>query len=1371
MEIGNVIRAERAKRGWDQAALAGRLGGNVRQQAVSGWERGLSRPTRKMIGTLAKVLEMEPTVLFNAAGYTNESSDSATVRPPVRPLATSLPLDELPADRFEQFSADLVQLLHRKTKVSKYGEQGHKQHGVDGVARHGKKYKATFQSKKRKQFGPEKVREAVKAVTIEADEHILLLSRVATPDAREEIKKHAQWDLWDQEDISRKVRNLPTEDARRLVDTYFPGWRESFLGIKEPGPWLTPDEFFQRFTGDLIYTHSWKLVGRAEPLENVRKFLTSKDRVAIISGRGGSGKTRLLKEVAGRASKAGFKTFFLETGGDPTPASYELLPADENLLMVIDDAHERSDVAEIVAGVLRRNEKAKILLAMRPYGFSQLAIDLRRVSIHPSELPTWKLDDLKVAEAEALAKEVMGAKADENVVKRLARLTHDCPLVTVVGAGLIKRELLNPDRLESDESVQQEILRAFRDALIADPRSGSSKIFTSLLNALAALQPVPIKSEDFTKALETLTGSPLSEILPHLRRLEDSGVLMRRGQSIRIVPDLLGDVILTEACFDQRSGISTGYLEDIHHKVAGEPLQHLLINASRVDWRISRRGIDAPSLIESLWSAIEEEFRQAGIRGRQQIIKLVQKVAYFQPERALGLAQWAIENPTNVVEKVDHPLASLSKLTYDEVLHEIPQILKLVAYTYEHLPTAADLLWELAKTDHRPLNQHPYHPMRVLGDLASYERGKPIGFNYLIFDTAARWFDDKDLSELPHSPFDVLEALMVTEGFDDSTEGLTVTWHPYGIKVEAVKTLRDKVTKRITQEIESGDLRRSVRAIKAAGDSLRYPSGLFGREVSNHEQAKWTPVFIAIMKQLARPIGKQDQDPVIGIALQRDLQWHTRFSKTATKNAARDLVSKLPKSLEHEVALALHDGWGRISFEHIEDHSKVELQKQTWFEKLAKKLTSEKSDREILDLVTERLNAHKTAFGDYGTPGPFVWALVTARSSVGEALCELAIKYPGSPLESVLAVALSNIAEREPNKVQQIASKLLAKKQLRLTQGLAQALGWNRGLRNMFNGEKELLLELAINRDEYVRNSVVRAAQLISKEHPVDAAEVLSQIPFADSAVVAREVFSTFVRDGYLKWESLSTEQSEQMWDQLRRCPSIDDYNVMEFLSEYSKNQPDKALTLLKERIERAEQSAKGYRDNEFRPIPYHWDSPLQVRGSAQLVPRLREIHGWMAKKLDSWQRQKMGTDIFWLVAGEVDQEVVDVLDEALRSGDETHLDAIVNILHDAPKTLVWDHSDFVSRALNTAAKFGKKTLQKVSGSLYATVAYGSRSGTPGEPFPEDVEQRDKSLEILSKLPPGSVEANFYDSLLKGAQQNIKRNLEEDEKLMDDREW
>src|SRR5665647_3124593 len=220
------------------------------------------------------------------------------------------------------------------------------------------------------------------------------------------MAKYPHWELWDGEDIARFIRTRMTMDAAvRLVDTYFHNHREPFLGVARPGPWVTANDFYAPASGDQIFTHDWSLAGRITELADLREAVRAgRHGIARLVARGGLGKTRLLRSVAEAFETEKWFVRFLPYGAKADPEAFELLPSTGPLLVIIDDGHDRSDIAEILAHLRRRNLDSKLLIAMRPYGEVGLSQDLRRAGILLSELSTTTLADLTQDEAENLAR-------------------------------------------------------------------------------------------------------------------------------------------------------------------------------------------------------------------------------------------------------------------------------------------------------------------------------------------------------------------------------------------------------------------------------------------------------------------------------------------------------------------------------------------------------------------------------------------------------------------------------------------------------------------------------------------------------------------------------------------------------------------------------------------------------------------------------------------------------------------------------------------------------------------------------------------------------------------------------------------------------
>lgn len=1370
-KIGELIRQERQGRGWDQATLARELG-DVGQQTISRWERGLSRPRRNMVARLASTFGLEVDDLLKASGFVTPTADNpGQVRRPVRPRLTLLPVADLAPDRFEELVADVAHHLYPKAHVSRYGSQGHKQYGVDVIAQKGSRTLATFQCKRHAQFGPKDVRDAVSAVGIKAREHILVLTRTASPECRKEIATHSGFSLWDIEDLSRVIRTrLQADAAIRIVDTYFPGWREALLGVSEPGPWLTAEEFFRPFRGAQVYTHEWQLVGRSDELGAIAAFVSEGEGpLGMIVGRGGIGKTRLLKAVAERAEGQTIATRFVSGSTELKSEHFELLPTYSALLVVIDDAHDRADLANVVAGIVRARPSARVLAALRPYGLSSLALDFRRLGLHSSEVQTWTLTDLKTSDAETLARNALGPELPERMVRRLAAVTADCPLITVVGGVLIRRGKLDPACLDHEDRIRSEILRAFRDALVADPVSGDPALRRAVLDGVAVLQPFRGDDPAFQSALASLIKAPFDRAVGHLKGLEDAGVLLRRGSSLRIVPDLLGDVILAEACFDERSGGSTGYVERARATSEGEPLQHIFVNATRIDWHVRHDRAEAPHLAVGLWDAVEQELRSAGIRGRRNLLQLLRKVAYFEPGRILGIARWVMDNPTDALEEIDEVFGRLYAPSYADVLQDLPPLLQAASYNIEFLPAAADLLWQLAQQDTRPTNQHPAHALRVLRDLAEYQIGKPLRVNELILAAAERWLSD-GRSEWTHSPFEVLEPLLATEGTDDRFESFRIYFTPFAINMESVGPLRHRVIGLALREITATDPRRAVRAVEAIEEAVRYPAGMFGRQIPDSERDDWTSGFMVTIEQVGEIASDKGLDPAVAIAVRKALSWHANYSRTPTREAARRALKRLPKDPRFQLALHIYDGWGHLTQGRTNDYQKAEKQKQLRMQALADALISQYTDDELVELLTERLISQTRAFESTGgNAGPFVWTLVATKPSIGAMLCAQVVRDPGSLLLQVLSVALAALAESAPLEAMRAVEALIKTGTLEVRRGVAQALGWNRGSRSaLLENELEIIRALAHDKDPFVRCSIVRAAQRLAGSHLPEAIELIAEIPFADSERVAEELFSVLGPQGELRWQQLPRTKLDCVVEQLRTCPSIEDYHVTAFLAALSEENPILVADLLKKRVEHNEELDSG---GDYRALPFHWDHALKIRGHQHHPNVLRDICIWIAAKPDSWHRQEMGADLFKEVAQGFDQTVMTVLDEAIAGVDAAQLGAVVAILHKAPRHVIFDEVDFVRRVLEAGSRFGDEHVQRVGGAFHSAVTSGVRSGIPGEPFREDLDQRDRSAEIAGQLPRGSLEERFYRSLQESAEQSIRWHADHHEREADGRDW
>jgi len=1351
-ELGQLIREHREALGLDQAELAALL--SVGQQAVSGWERGQSRPRRAMLTDVAQALSVDEEALVDAGGYRLLPS---TVRIPVRPLTRALPLDDLSEERFEDLLADVMALMFPTGHASRFGGRGHKQFGMDILVTESAANLAIGQCKRHREFGPAAVHAAITEVTIEAGENYLFLSRLtASPAARKEAAKHINWELWDGEDISRYIRSLPREQAVRMVDTYFPGHRESFLGIASPGPWLLPEEHFDA-TRSAMFNQEWGLVGRQEQLDAMAAAAYQPTAtLALVVGAGGVGKTRLLKALADAAPTQHTQVRILPGDAQVPAADFELLPFQGKLIVVIDDAHELTELASVVSGIWRRHRDASIVLATRPYGVRTLKEGLARAGLLPEDHTEVELGDLHIEDATTLAREALGRDVPQGVALRLAVLTTDCPLATVVGGVLIKRGKLYVGALEQDDNVRVQIMRGFRDALVKDPFADDLPTRSAVLDAVAALQPFHTNDTSARDSLSAIVGKTYDTLHKHLRSLENAGILRRHGDSVRIVPDLLGDVLLTDAAFGDGNVHGTGYLARIEPLVGGTSAEHLFVNVNRVDWQVRNKRTDVPSLADSLWAAFRARIEDADLIGRRDLIQLLAKVAYFQPERALDVTRWLIDNPTEHISDENSAWRQYTSHNYTEVLHALPRAVKFPAMNLATLPAAIGQLWELAQADARPTNPNPEHALRILRELAEFERAKLVAFNSKIVDVVSTWFADG----LRLSPFEVLEPMLATEGDDSSFHAHAITFRPYSLNPTGVMRIRKRVIDLAFDELTSSDLGRAGAAVKFLKSALRYPFGTFGRTVSNDEREGWTPGFVDTIERLGAAATTAVLDPAVLVAIRHALHWHENYGGSTTRAAAERAVQALPGGVESLLALVVHDGWGGLVRDRGDDYQALETKLLELIKEVVEGLLSYDDDR-VVELLVARLRTDREVNGSAeGHPGPFLAGLIKARPTLAHALLEhiRAHTWPND-LDSVLPVILAALAEDDPATAMDDARDFLARGPADRRRAVAQALSWNRGARELHAGELDLLLKLASDPDPAIRRSAARAAQILARREAGEASTLLAAIRFADCKEVAGDIFMCFRAQLGVSWIHFSERQQNAIRDDLVALADIDAHSITEMLATRSATEPEWVIRLLQDRVERAEnlQPLDGY-----RATPFGWGNHLRIRETSGFIAGLNCILNWIADSLDSWTGRRMGADLFAAVATGYDSQVVEVLTNALTSGSKDMTRAVATVLRGAGRTLIWDQPDFVRMALHAAERLGEEVLRDMIDSLWEATISGIRSGTPGEPFPETVNQRDRSREIAERLPAGSLEERFYSDMAKSAENDIARELADD---------
>jgi transcriptional regulator with XRE-family HTH domain len=1293
------------------------------QQTVSRWEAGQSRPRDKQIPLIAAVLKASVSDLLAASGFTRKTVVVSFDQP--------FPIDGLTPDSFERFCRHFLQAMYPEARVEHAGGQGHTQDGLDVTADFPDGTTFSFQCKRTGEFGPQKVHSAVAKHTVAAAKKVLLLTKIASPQARAAMKMHPGWEIWDREDISHKIRQLSIDDQIRLVDIFFRGQRFSLLGINEAGPWESSDEFFAAFNNvDGVFNHVWDLVGRKDDIDSLEKALSDTTVSAVLLiGTGGSGKSRILKQAVEKfeADHKSTVVRYLSRNAELTKKSLEDL-GDREKLLIVDDAHDQSDLQLLFQYAADLTNNARLVLSFRPYGLDNIKAQASNFSLIGPALRSIVLQRLTPEESEQLATQVLIKHAGPlSAAKDIAKLTRDCPLATVVGAQVVAKERRHFDLAQQEDTFRTLLFSRFQDVIAGQVgNKGEAETTKKLLRVLALLQPIHPEDQALLQVIEQVEGIKPPDASRIMRSLTEAGVLFKRGAQFRLSPDVLADYIIEAHCVGAQ-GASSGYAETVFESANEKQVEHLLVNLSRLDWRRSDGDPSNSKLIDGVWSKLKAEQEYGDPH-----IKAVAAVAYYQPLKALEFAEQLIRD--------------------GKFLNQISEILHHAAFNLAHVKRACEGLWEIGKRDSRLLNQHPHHPIRILAEMCEVQPNKPLSYNEAVIDFGLTLIDRPDSWSLAYSPLDFLKPIFKTEGHTTESHNFSLTFKPHFVNVSAVLPLRNKVLNSLICLLSNPDARVAVLAANALGDAFRYPMGMFNSTASAKTHDEWTDVFVAGLDAVETDLKAKPVDDLVLLAIWRAVSWHVQFGKGKASDAARRLKAFLPNTLEFRALTLLIDGHG-IEFRRIDrvDHEKK------WaahIGKLVKDLLATYPNGEHLRVFIAGLLAHITKNSEKTSATPYALyeGLIRASVDYSRATLENALADPESETLRFVPNALAALWVHNPDEARGMITKLLATDREQLRASLAQTYPRILSTGSYNDADIATLRSLLADESAWVVQGAIMTLTSLPKEKAGLVVELARVTNVGTSHVLADELLTVFTF--HQLFEHLTADDVNAFLEKLMAIPELDGHWIEEFLAQASKAFPNETMAFFMRRVERAAQNE----DWKYRPANHgpYGHVPLRFRDSDAYSDLLRTVAEWMrAGKEKPFLFDYRARELFETSFGPFNSETVQFLEEWIATSDESDVRLIADILGEADHTFVFTHRSFVERFLEKAKQVSPKSLKGATSSLFGSAIGGIRSGTPGEPMPRDLEMKRGSEEILQSLPRFSPAYELYDALRKHAEQGI----------------
>ena len=1292
--------------------------------------------------------------------------------PPVDPSPEFLPLNDpnLPWERFEAFCEDFISRLPCVKETHRYGGPGSSQKGIDIFAdfENGKRW--AFQCKQRQSFTETDVTKAIQKTSYSADRFILALSRQATSGVRDACESDPNWDVWDVGDISRKVRELETHSGAKLVEIHFgPSWRKAFLGLHGLSSFVTPTEFFHPFSNtSVLFNHAWELVGRSENLSQAHKFVKSQEqKVAILTGRGGIGKSKILHAFAETFDNE-HKEMALWYAAEGVPLTHD--GADDlpfkPFVVVVDDAHRRSDLPALFALCQQRPHATKLFLSCRPQGIDYLksqltqgGFDVREVV----ELPDVK--ELSLEEITELGRQALGPEF-AGLAERLAAATRDCPLVTVVGGQLLAQKAIAPELLERDEEFRDTVLVRFRDILVGKVGDRiDTTLCTSLLDLIAAVQPVRLDNEKTLDSEAKFLGINRPTLLLSLDVLEKAGVLLQRGNTLRIVPDVLADHILHQVNVTSQ-GQPTGYADLIFDKFASLCPSEVLRNLSELEWRLRQSGAQASDLMSSIWQRIRQQFQDASNLGRSMTLEILEKVAVYQPERTLELVEYAIRNPATESETLGG--SKFYGDTHSDVLRQLPALLRQISYTLVYLPRCCNLLWELGRNDDRMPHSKPDHAIRVLTDLGGYEIGKPFDVTRGVLDTIEKLIEDPGSHDHIHSPLDIIDPMLAKTGLSAYSRGHNVFSRPFNLKYESIKSIRKRSISLIGLCLFSKNLRTSLRALASLVSALDEPRAFHNMKISDEDREQWRPEQLEILTFIS-DLARRSTEPVTLIRIREALLGHRSQSPSnEVRDKADAIISSIPESLELRLAQELlnpfhFDDWQPNEESGVDDN-RPSLEKIGQMQRalVVEFLGHSEHAGKAYEILTDRMQTISAA-GVQPNPHPILDLLGNTDPEFTAGLCDIIVDNPDGPLAPHLHSLLTNVRKWSAARARDIDQRALRGGSNILCRGVAWSYPSQGWADDASAEDIEHIRELLDHEDLDVRGLAFEPLAALAKAHPRAAIDLAKAVQVGDNVHLAKRLFQLFSNGQGVPFRELTSDDLNTLLSKLKDVQEIEDYCINTFLVKASEQDARAVVGLLLTRIRKKEDAGTNY-----DPLPIlgfrHQLTGLASSPDSETI--LREIRDTSLE-----QRSSIAyciPQLFREVSLDFESAAsLKVLNEWINSGDAIRIKSAARLVLRAQPAFVFKHVGFIANLLERAYAASLDCYRSVVSNLTSSAISGTRSGTPGQPMPEDVAIKDQASEGMNQFDAGSPPYKFYDSLAKIAEASIREELLRDEELFE----
>jgi hypothetical protein len=1122
----------------------------------------------------------------------------------------------------------------------------------------------------------------------------------------------------------------PDDFARRVVDAIQAWERRTIAGATTDvdgyfGPWLE---------GEKDFGHQAALVGQEEILKRIEDFGDSAERILILHGPWGRGKSRVLLEAARRAR---IPIRFIRQDAELTRDALHVSAVDPCILVLEDAQKYPSDQLRGLLGLLQRYDKSiKLVVTCRTSHVEEFAALLPGFAFSLKETPILEVPALTEGEHRGLIVSILGRDNEDAYV--IASRTRGNVLAGVVAARLVRQGKLHLGAVERSDEFQATVIRLFRDAVLKEIPKGTEERCREALKLAALAGPIRPADQDEITALARFLGGRPDQLAATLRDLEEAGLLLRIGGLLRIPVDAIAEYELLDACVNAR-GESLGYAERALRDLWPACARNLLRNLAIAEWDAAQAGRPI-KLLEPLWHDLAGHYAALPASGRLELLKILEDVTGLQPRQVLDFVRDALPSGLGP-EEADERFRSAFNLR--EIHDALGRLLAGPLHYSEHVEAACDLLWILAADDTRPPNQHPESPERLLLEVGKYDLRKLL----TVHEAFLRWAERRAVGPDPipgRRLAAYLRPFLAKEGEHTWSDGEKIAMQSFPVSFTKTKKIRERVLDLLQQIGERDDLASAAVAISAIGDVLGPPHGTFGRGVTDDERASWYPEELSGLARL-RSIRERHQRLAIDLLVFEEIHWASEHSThNQLQESTSKLVSEIRAGLEGSIELALTPFF-KLHLGHAdEDLERHDLDVKV----VADNLVGDVPDAAALLSKVTSVARELDAVGIAPQADQLLFHVARRRPELGREIVALFLATPDHLLTVAMPGLVSGILASDPEGGKKSLERLVESGSVLALRALAphyRRQDWLAAL-----GEETIirhLKRLLTYQDSGVRKNALLAVAVGKALDKRKRLDLLLTYDLASASDTGDDWAAALEHEGlYLLCTDAERKTVVRKMGDMQSL----EYWSGKLLDHFCTVEPAAVVEMLLGRVRRAATAPNG-----FEAVAHHGDGthfrnlPVEEKKRALLdLGPLLDGENWRVTWAAQHAIQALGISD--------DASARETRLTWVRSGDSQLIVRAAHSLRQEAPGAILSEEALITEILAAAAKQGPDCLRSVESEI-AVIAYnGVRMTNPGEADPVDLALRDGARAIATKYGPGSPESTFYQRVAEAADARIR---------------